>query len=64
MKHSIELNGHQTSVDVDPETWQAFVAIARERGTSITKQLQSLATPAAKLAPAIRLFVQQVKHGG
>ena len=66
-KHSLTLNGHRTSVSLEPEFWAAFRAIAREQG----KPLNALAAEidAARgldrgLASAIRVYVlTEVQRG-
>ena len=58
-KHSLTLNGHRTSVSLEPEFWEAFRCIAAE----IAMPINGLAAEidAARgdlgLASAIRLFV-------
>lgn len=65
-KHSLTLNGHRTSVSLEPEFWEAFRCIAAEKA----KPLNVLAAEidAARgdlgLASAIRLHVLRVyRHG-
>lgn len=36
-KHSLTLHGHRTSVSLEPEFWEAFRAIAAERGIPLNQ---------------------------
>ena len=60
VKHSLTLRGHRTSVSLEAEFWQAFRAIAAERGLTIN-QLAAEVDEARQgdvgLASAIRVFV-------
>jgi len=57
-KHSLTLNGHRTSVSLEPEFWQAFRAIAAERGSPVNALAAQIdaARGDQGLATAIRLF--------
>ncbi len=59
-KHSLTLHGHRTSVSLEPEFWQSFQDIAKERGMA----LNALAAEVDEgrgmdrgLASAIRVYV-------
>ncbi|MDJ0827170.1 MAG: ribbon-helix-helix domain-containing protein [Rhodobacter sp.] len=59
-KHSLTLKGHRTSVSLEPEFWQAFRAIAAERGQALNALAAEIDTARGLdmgLASAIRLFV-------
>lgn len=59
-KHSLTIEGHRTSVSLEPEFWKAFRMICTERGTGINAQASriDIERPAdTGLATAIRLFV-------
>jgi predicted DNA-binding ribbon-helix-helix protein len=58
-KHSLTLNGHRTSVSLEPEFWEAFRCVAVEKGTPINRlaaEIDSLRGDLG-LASAIRLHV-------
>ena len=60
IKRSLTLRGHRTSVSLEEPFWQAFRAIADQRGVSINAlaaELDAARTPPASLASTIRLFV-------
>lgn len=64
VKRSLTLKGHQTSVSLEPEFWDAFRASAAERGLSLNAlaaeiDASRLRNGAAtdNLSGAIRLFV-------
>ncbi len=58
-KHSLTLNGHRTSVSLEPEFWAAFRTIAAEKSVPLN-QLASEIDAARRgeegLASAIRVF--------
>lgn len=58
-KHSLTLNGHRTSVSLEPEFWVAFRTIAAEKSVPLN-QLASEIDAARRgeegLASAIRVF--------
>jgi predicted DNA-binding ribbon-helix-helix protein len=58
-KHSLTLHGHRTSVTLEPEFWQAFCQIARDRGMSVNALAAEVddARNDQGLASALRLFV-------
>ena len=59
-KHSLTLNGHRTSVSLEPQFWAAFRDIAEERGRGINAlaaEIDEARGVEMGLATAIRLFV-------
>ncbi|MCC5989628.1 MAG: ribbon-helix-helix domain-containing protein [Pararhodobacter sp.] len=58
-KHSLTLQGHRTSVSLEPEFWAAFRALARRRGMGLNALAAEIdATRGARgLASAIRVAV-------
>ncbi len=61
-KHSLTLNGHRTSVSLEPEFWQAFRDMAALRGQPINRlaaEIDGARVMDSGLATAIRLFVLQ-----
>ena len=59
-KHSLTLRGHRTSVTLEPAFWQAFRAIAAEKGMAINflaAQIDASRDPETGLASAIRVYV-------
>ncbi|PPB80041.1 putative DNA-binding ribbon-helix-helix protein [Albidovulum inexpectatum] len=60
VKHSLTLNGHRTSVSLEPEFWHAFREMARRRGVAINALAAEIDTERGTrhgLATAIRLAV-------
>ena len=65
-KHSLTLRGHRTSVSLEEEFWQAFRAIATERGLTLNQlavQVDEARAGDVGLASAIRVFVLRHYHG-
>ncbi|MEQ8895526.1 MAG: ribbon-helix-helix domain-containing protein [Roseovarius sp.] len=59
-KHSLTLHGHRTSVSLETEFWEAFRAIAAERGqpiNALAAQIDEARGTETGLASAIRLYV-------
>jgi predicted DNA-binding ribbon-helix-helix protein len=59
-KRSLTLRGHRTSVSLEAEFWEAFRAIAAERGQTINglaAEIDAARDPATGLASALRVFV-------
>ncbi|MFN3641445.1 MAG: ribbon-helix-helix domain-containing protein [Gemmobacter sp.] len=59
-KHSLTLRGHRTSVSLEPEFWDAFRAIAAERGQTVNAlaaEIDAARAPGIGLASAIRVFI-------
>lgn len=59
-KHSLTLHGHRTSVSLEPEFWDAFRALAAERGqtlNALAAQIDSSRDGGEGLASAIRVWV-------
>lgn len=65
IKHSLTLRGHRTSVSLEQPFWDAFCAIATDRGIPLN-QLATEVDEAREgdvgLASAIRLFILQHFH--
>ncbi len=60
VKRSLTLSGHRTSVSLEDEFWEAFCAIAHERGqpiNALAARIDATRSPDTGLASAIRLFV-------
>jgi predicted DNA-binding ribbon-helix-helix protein len=59
-KRSLTLAGHRTSVSLEDEFWEAFRALARERGqpvNALAAEIDAARGLENGLASAIRLFV-------
>ncbi|NRB04655.1 MAG: ribbon-helix-helix domain-containing protein [Rhodobacteraceae bacterium] len=59
-KHSLTLQGHRTSISLEPEFWQAFRDIAREKGmplNALASEIDVSRQGDIGLASAIRLYV-------
>lgn len=60
LKHSLTLHGHRTSVSLEADFWDAFRAIAAERGQTINAlaaQIDETRTGDEGLASAIRVYI-------
>ncbi|NBV60749.1 MAG: aryl-sulfate sulfotransferase [Rhodobacteraceae bacterium] len=60
IKHSLTLQGHRTSVTLEPEFWQAFRTIAEEKGialNALAAEVDAGRAPETGLASAIRVYV-------
>ncbi|PLL11462.1 aryl-sulfate sulfotransferase [Tabrizicola sp. TH137] len=65
-KHSLTLRGHRTSVSLEEEFWQAFRAIATERGLTLNQlavEVDEAREGDVGLASAIRVFVLRRYRG-
>ena len=65
-KHSLTLRGHRTSVSLEEEFWQAFRAIAAERGLTLNQlavEVDEARMGDVGLASAIRVFVLRHNRG-
>ena len=59
-EHWLTLHGHRTSVSLEPEFWQAFRDIAREKDVAINvlaAEIDQTRGTDAGLASAIRVYV-------
>jgi predicted DNA-binding ribbon-helix-helix protein len=66
VKHSLTLRGHRTSVSLEEEFWQAFRAIAVERGLTLNQlavEVDESRDGDVGLASAIRVFVLRRYRG-
>ncbi|WP_434612905.1 ribbon-helix-helix domain-containing protein [Tabrizicola sp. M-4] len=66
VKHSLTLRGHRTSVSLEEEFWQAFRAIAAERGLTLNQlavEVDEARAGDIGLASAIRVFVLRRYRG-
>lgn len=65
-KHSLNLRGHRTSVSLEPEFWEAFRAVAREKGLALNElaaRIDDARGLNCGLASAIRLVVLRHLRG-
>lgn len=65
VKHSLTLHGHRTSVSLEQPFWDAFQAIATERGMPLNQlatEIDEARSGGAGLASAIRVFILQHLH--
>lgn len=65
-KRSLTLHGHRTSVSLEPEFWEAFREMARNRGVSVNAlaaEIDAARGLEAGLATAIRLAVLRHYRG-
>ena len=70
-KRSVQLDGHRTSVSLEPAFWQALREIADRRGLSLNRLVATVdrARSAGNLSSALRVFVltefrEAVRAGG
>lgn len=64
-KHSLTLQGHRTSVSLEPEFWEAFRALARARGIGLNALAAEIDAARGEqgLASAIRVHVLRSLQG-
>jgi len=66
-KRSLTLQGHRTSVSLEPAFWAEFTRLAAARGQSVNalaSALDRVRKPPASLASTMRLFVlAEIKAG-
>lgn len=65
-KHSLTLQGHRTSVSLEPEFWAAFRALARARGMGLNELAAEIDADRGDrgLASAIRVAVLRAAQDG
>ncbi len=59
-KHSVSIQGHQTSFSLEDEFWEAFQKIAEERKIAVARLVREIdqqREPTRNLSSAIRVFV-------
>ena len=59
-KYSLTLNGHRTSVSLEPDFWDTFCAIARHQGKAqnqLAAEIDTARAGKSGLAGAIRIYV-------
>ena len=59
VKHSVNLDGHRTSISLEEVFWTALKEIAKERGESLQHLITSINAnrQSANLSSALRIFV-------
>jgi len=66
-KRSLTLQGHRTSVSLEPVFWEAFRALAARRGRSLdalAAEIDAARPPGVGLATAIRAHVLAAARAG
>ncbi|QYZ70609.1 ribbon-helix-helix domain-containing protein [Neotabrizicola shimadae] len=66
-KHSLTLSGHRTSVSLEPEFWEALVALAAARGMTVNAlaaEIDAQRAGAEGLASAIRVHLLAEARAG
>lgn len=65
-KHSLTLQGHRTSVSLEPEFWEALQALARIRGLALNRLAAEIDVGRGEqgLASALRVAVLQAALRG
>ncbi len=65
-KHSLTLQGHRTSVSLEPEFWEGLQALARARGLALNRLAAQIdeARGNQGLASALRVAVLQAALAG
>ncbi|MDZ7627909.1 MAG: ribbon-helix-helix domain-containing protein [Parvularculaceae bacterium] len=69
-KRSVTLNGHRTSILLEPEFWTAIERAAKSRGISLASLIAGIDADrvhkgsAGGLASALRLFALEVASSG
>ncbi len=63
-KHSVLLDGHQTSVSLEDAFWSELLKIAKARGQSVNKLITEIDhARTTNLSSAIRVFVLRQSKG-
>jgi predicted DNA-binding ribbon-helix-helix protein len=65
-KRSVLLDGHRTSVSLEPAFWEALREIAEARGVSVNRLVASVdreRAAAGNLSSALRVFVLEEARG-
>ena len=58
-KRSLSLSGHRTSLALEPDFWEALVALAAGEGltlAALVTRIDATRAPEQKLASALRVF--------
>lgn len=66
-KHSLTLSGHRTSVSLEPEFWEALLALADRRGLTVNAlaaQIDAARQGNEGLASAIRVHLLAEARAG
>ncbi len=64
-KRSVVIEGHRTSVSLEPEFWQALAALAGAEGVSVNALVARIDRDrAANLSSAIRIYVLAAARAG
>ena len=64
-KYSVAIDGHRTSVSLEPEFWQALKNIAAARRESLSALVSEVdRTRQGNLSSALRLFVMEEMSSG
>lgn len=64
-KHSVLIDGHQTSVSLEDAFWSALVGIAQSKGVSINRLIAEIDHGrATNLSSALRVFVLEELQAG
>lgn len=66
-KHSLTLSGHRTSVSLEPEFWEALLALASQRGMTVNAlaaEIDARRAGAEGLASAIRVHLLTEARAG
>lgn len=63
-KHSITIQGHQTSITLENIFWNTLKKIAEQKNKSVKKVIEEIdEARTGNLSSAIRVYVMQNKHG-
>ncbi len=63
-KRSVMIEGHATSVSLEPAFWDALTELARARGTAINQLIAEIdRSRSGNLSSAIRVFVLRAAQG-
>ena len=64
-KHSVDIDGHRTSVSIEAPFWDALRALADKRQLSVNQLIAEIDKDrAGNLSSAIRVYVLRALQGG
>ena len=63
IKHSVSIQGHQTSITLENIFWNTLKKISKEQNKSVKKLIEEIdESRTGNLSSAIRVYIMQNKH--
>jgi len=63
VKHSVSIQGHQTSITLENIFWNTLKIISKEQNKSVKKLIEEIdESRTGNLSSAIRVYIMQNKH--